>query len=440
MALTNDLSPAVRDTLIQLVQAGDRSSPTVFAGRQSEFALLDSAVRGVQRGELGRTVVIQGVPGAGKTALSNEYAARLLAADGSAEHLVVPVLLDSSALDLPPASIVEEIDMAFREFGSSSKTVRRIDQVADGMPLAVDTLFAMLTKKDFKSFRPAAKAPDSLPVALADYAAFRLDRRESTIALLVDEAQNLPDTSRVRRHLSSLHHGIRGRTKALLACFGLRNTVDRLVELGVSRLAREHKRTIGALSNEDATRCVAGTVEFALADHTFDDSLRCRWIDEATGVILDESANFPHHITNGCHALAEILLDEGIGDAPPVERLREKCRECKQEYYDDRLRPWAKHATALAHCFTGSAGDGWTPIEDVVGVLTASDDYGQPVGKDDALAVIEELCAKGFVDKLMGSFRPVLPSLVTHFAELRQAHAAVDNQVLKAVRAAVDER
>lgn len=105
MESAKDLPPAVRDTLTKLVQTSDREPPAVFAGRQDEFALLDNVVQGVQSG---RTVAIQGVPGAGKTALANEYAARLLAADGNAEHPVVPVLLDSSALDSSPASIVED--------------------------------------------------------------------------------------------------------------------------------------------------------------------------------------------------------------------------------------------------------------------------------------------------------------------------------------------
>lgn len=35
----------------------------------------------VQRGEVGRTVVISGVPGTGKTALMNEYANRLMASE-----------------------------------------------------------------------------------------------------------------------------------------------------------------------------------------------------------------------------------------------------------------------------------------------------------------------------------------------------------------------
>lgn len=62
MSKTGELRPAAREALSRLATASDRASPTVFAGRESEFALLNDAVAGVQRGESGHTVVVQGVP------------------------------------------------------------------------------------------------------------------------------------------------------------------------------------------------------------------------------------------------------------------------------------------------------------------------------------------------------------------------------------------
>lgn len=56
-----------------LAESSDRTSPAVFVGREDEFDLLDSAVRGVQRDEAGHTIVVQGVPGAGKKALLNDF-------------------------------------------------------------------------------------------------------------------------------------------------------------------------------------------------------------------------------------------------------------------------------------------------------------------------------------------------------------------------------
>lgn len=206
MVLPDELPSTVQAALRRLARTIDRAAPTVFAGRESEIDLLDAAVDGVQRGESGHTVVIQGVPGAGKTALLGEYAARLMTAGNKADRPVVPVPLRPGNLDAPPMAIIQE--------------------------------FAAFTKRNFSEFKATAKAPNSLPVAFDDYVSFRFDRRDSTIVLLVDEAQNLNDTAHVRGHLDALHGGVHDHAKALLACFGLENTTNRLRELGLSRLAK----------------------------------------------------------------------------------------------------------------------------------------------------------------------------------------------------------
>ena len=431
MTAAQNLSLNARRSLALLAERSDRASPTVFVGREDELDLLDVAVRGAQRNEGGHTVVIQGVPGAGKTALLNEYAGRLLTTSDGAEKPVIPVPLLPGDINAAPATMVQAIDRQFREFEASSEWGRRVNQAVSGASPFMghrngggrhdNALFATFTRKNFNDFRASARAPDSLPTALEDYVAFRFDRRESTIVLLVDEAQSLSDTTRVREHLLKLHDGIKGRTQVLLACFGLANTANRLRELGLSRLATDHVRSIGALSNKDAKRAVTGTLKAAFGDFAFNDGphdgiRREPWINAAAATILAESANFPHHLANGCHALAKIALDEGIGDEPPVERLRDKCREHKREYYDARLQPWAAHSTALAHAF-GEGSSDWTPIANIKQALMASDDFGDPVDSRSATAIVQQLCANGYLQRRAGACRPVLPSLSSYFSE-----------------------
>ena len=296
-----------------------------------------------------------------------------------------------------------------------------------------NALFATFTRKDFNDFRASARAPDSLPTALEDYVAFRFDRRDSTIVLLVDEAQSFSDTIRVREHLLKLHDGIKGRTQVLLACFGLANTASRLRELGLSRIATNHVRTIGELSDGDAKRTVTGTLDVALSGFPFDDgdAGRERWTSAAAATILAESANFPHHLANGCRALANVALDEGIGSEPPAEKLRDKCKAYKREYYDAILQPWANHSTALAHAL-GNENCDWTPISDVKQALTASDDFGDPVDRRRTTAILKQLCAIGYVVQRAGACRPVLPSLSSYFQDIRHGFAP-DNEVVQAV-------
>ena len=419
--MTN-LPEHVRDALVRLAESSDRASPTVFAGRDAEFDLLNAAVRGAQRGEPGHTVVIHGVPGAGKTALLNEYAARLLEDDGGTEAPTIAVPLRPGDLNDPPVAILQEIDRQFRLFEAPNAWPARLNRVAGGASQLGNALLAGATKRDFNEFRPSTKASNSLPIALDDYAAFRFDRRDSTIVLLVDEAQNLEDTVQVRRHLDALHGGVRAQTTVVLACFGLANTIERLHELGLSRLATGHVRSIGVLSNDDAERTVAGTLDAALADFAFHgasaDAQRERWVGTAAATILAESANFPHHLAIGCRALAQVVLDEGIEEAPPVERLREKCRDHRREYFAARLRPWAYHMTALAQAFSNRQ-DGWTPVGDFKKYLMAADDFGEPVDGRKATTILEELCSNGYIEQHSGVCRCVLSSLSSHLEAIR---------------------
>ena len=436
MDASDNLPPTFRASLQRLATISDRAAPVVFAGRDAEFDLLDSAVEGVQRGEDGHTVVIQGVPGAGKTTLMREYGARLMAAGGDSKRAVVPVLLRPSDWDEPPMAILQEVDRQFCEFEATGAWGGTKNRIIGGAATAANALFATFAKRNFDEFKAAAKGPNSLPVAFDDYLSFRFDRRDSTIVLLVDEAQNLNDTAHARAHLDVLHSGTQGRPHILLACFGLANTADRLRELGLSRLSSEHCRRIGTLSKDEATRTVTGTLEAVFAEGGPFTVLRhSRWIEGAVAAILAESGDFPQHLTNGCRALAKIVLDEGLGGSPPIALLRTQCRERRREYYDARLRPWSMHTTALAHAFVDN-GDGWTPIEDVLTVLMASDNRGKPVQEDAARAVFDEMCASGYIDEEVDDCRPALPSMTSHFEEARRKMNP-QGKSMRAIRAAL---
>ena len=439
----DQFSPDLRESLVRLARRSDRTMPAVFAGREDELGLLDVAVQGTQEGEVGHTVVIKGVPGAGKTTLLNEYASRCLLANDDGERVVVPVPLQPEDVDTTPEALVQAVDRRFREFNELDQWRRRVDSWQGRAALVGNALFAAATRKRFGEFLKSAKAPDSLPAALEDYMAFKLEKRPCTLVLLVDEAQNLNDSDRVKRHLSALHGGNQGPAQVLLACFGLADTDDRLADLGLSRLARDHVRTIGTLSPDAAKKVVYGTIERGISSYEFDDGpfdeqRRKEWIDKATAIVLAESADFAHHLTNGCCALAEALLRDGIADEPPTDAVAAECRRHKGEYYAARLRKWSAHTTALAHAFDGSR-DGWTRIEDVVDMLAKVDNRGEPVDRGAALTVFDELCAEGYVAQQETDCKPALPSMETHLAEKRMA-ADPHSKAMRAVRSVLDAR
>ena len=424
MTHPDDFSDGLRSSLTRLAKTGDRVSPSVFAGREDEFELLDDALWAVQHGEVGRTVVISGVPGAGKTALMNEYANRLMTSESGDDGPVIPVPLRANDINLPPAGLLQAIDRQFVALGSAESWRGVANRFSAKASWVGNALTAIATKKNIREFRPAAQVPDSLDTALAEYATTRLGVKSSTFVLLVDEAQNIPNTERVRAHLEAMHLGIGGDTKVQLVCFGLGNTVNHLAKLSLSRLASGHARSIGVLSSEAARTVVEGTLGDVLTDHAFDERERGQrgqreeWIAAAANVILTESSNFPHHLTNGCHSLARIVLKSGIGPTPPATELQAECRHHKREYYDARLLPWQDHATALANAFS-NADEGWTPVDDVMRVLMAADEHGASVQWEKADAMLKALRTQGYIEFHAQRYRPALPSLASHFAALR---------------------
>ena len=439
MTHPDDFEDDLRESLTRLAETSDRVAPTVFVGRDDEFDLLDTAVAAVRRAQVGRTVVLSGVPGAGKTALLNEYASRLAGAERDGDGPVIPVPLRCDEIDAPPVALMQAMDRQLAALGASESWRRKANRFVARASWMGNALSAIATKKNFRELLPSAQAPSSLDAALADYALTRFDVKYSTFVLLVDEAQNLPDTKQVRAYLSAMHNGVHGDAKVLLACFGLESTQKHLVDLGLSRLSRGHARSIGALSSKDARKAVRGTIDVALSSHTFDQGSfdREQWINAATKAILSQSANFPHHLTNACISLAQILLQKGIEDEPPLHDLVMECRRCKREYYEARLDSWEDHSTALAHAFAED-GEGWTPADDVRRVLMAADESGDRVKKKKVNAILKSLRAYGYVERRNQFYRLTLPSLAGHFKELRRE---VDprNRATLAVRAALPE-
>lgn len=443
MTHPGDFKDDLRESLTRLAETSDRVSPTVFVGRDDEFDLLDTAVRAVRRAQVGRTVVVSGVPGAGKTALLNEYATRLMGAKKDDDGPVIPVPLRCDEMDAPPGALMQAMDRQLLALGASESWRGKANRLAAKASWMGNALSAIATKRNCRELLPSAQAPNSLDTALADYALTRFDVKYSTFVLLVDEAQNLPDTKQVRSYLSAMHNGVHGGAKVLLACFGLGSTQRHLVDLGLSRLSRDHARSIGPLSSKDARRAVHETIGTALSSHTFDqgsldDNRREQWINAATNAILSHSANFPHHLTNACISLAQILLRKGIEGAPPLHDLAMECRRCKREYYDARLHSWEDHLTALAHAFVEDS-EGWTPADDVRQVLMAADDAGDPVKNKKVSSILDSLCAYGYVERRGQFYRLTLPSLAGHFEELRR-ELDPRNQATQAVRAALAER
>ena len=180
MVLANDFKDDLRESLTRLAETGDRVSPTVFAGRDDEFDLLDTAVRAVRRGEVGRTVVVSGVPGAGKTALLKEYATRLAGAQRDDDGPIIPVPLRFDEIDAPPAALMQAMDRQLAALAAPDSWRGKASRLVAKASWMGNALSAIATKKNIREFLPSPQVPNSLDAALADYALTRFDVKSST--------------------------------------------------------------------------------------------------------------------------------------------------------------------------------------------------------------------------------------------------------------------
>ena len=428
----------IKTALREYDRRRDRASPPVFVGRASELAFLHDAVAAAQSGAEGITAVVQGVPGVGKSALCKQFEKELRNALGDDTPVVV-VSKDCDFFDRPSLSMVKELaaDVPVRMdllrrlpgFGKADDRIRR----ANGCATAL--------LKRGSSFDLAMQAMNldqssSLGTALDTFAENTWPAG-ITLILTVDEMQNMEDTPHVRRNLQAIHSK-RFDTNIAIIGFGLQDTTSTLHRLGLSRLGADQVRTLGCVDEADAARLVDETFDYLglaaeqdwleYAQHLgFGVEDWKNWRHAAKEIILEESANFPHHLVNGIRAVCRIILD---GQLRPGRRepsaLRRQCQHSKREYYAARLAPFANHTLALAAalCKANAAGELYTAV--VLDALEKSDNNGRRASANTALEVLDGLLDRGLMKRRGTSMVAVeVPSMTAYLNdELERSLAA----------------
>ena len=312
-----------------------------FSGRRQELARFADALDFVAEEQIGgQTYVCQGAPGAGKSALAEECAALVAErADGS------------SPPTPPPAPGTTRADERERKSTTHWAVVRaspaRLDS-ADGLIGAID---AALRAGERGRFRPAVgEAARALSerggtaggVGIGPRPRRELDvqsrfeaRKEAwrgaVVVVLVDEAQNIPVSSRTRAIVQCLHAGEHG-SRILLACFGLSDTVQTLRRLGISRLGTGRRHELASLSGEEAAASIDAAFDaFGVRGSPAD---RARWVE----ALAATSQGWPQHLRNATReALLELKANSMDLTRSSLKRAVAAGEDANREYYEDRL-------------------------------------------------------------------------------------------------------
>ena len=392
------------DALRWFSELPDREATPYFGGRADEIGLVERALNRI--GKLareghwcpsgGETILFQGAPGAGKSALLHHLVRQWRSAGREAPVVVAADAshyADARALALHVAEAVDpELAAQFR---SSVTTHSSTTKSLGGGIAGVVT-----GNVDAESGSQAASAPAEPSLANVGKA---LLKSGQTVALILDEAQVLEsfDADATRPVITGLHTGSHG--GPMLPVFaGLAHSHSVLQDRGISRFSIDHDRTLAALSLDEA----AETVQMMLADCRVRGDLETK--RQWSQALANESSGWPQHLHVAMRVLAAQLLaastpgqleavDSGFG----VAALRESAL-ARDKYYERRIDDPLDDARQLVAEIFRRIGEGATRRQ-VLGhireaVQPGSDAHSLPEDHDEAM-LLDRMIRRGLLQR-----------------------------------------
>ena len=311
-----------------------------FVGRERELASFRNALSFAAEGRTkGKTLVFQGAPGAGKTALMLECAELADQSNAEGEHNIryVCVLVEPNQLGsvdglfgvVHEAIQLQAPKIAGRTVGFLKGLAARGITVG-GFGLGPERSGDLDAVSKLQKLEPAW---DGL-----------------VVLLFVDEAQNIRKTDVTEDIVQYLHAGTKNST-VLLACFGLSDTTDNLVQLGISRTSLKRRHNIGRLTLEEAQRSIS--LAFEAFKIRGDAEGRQEWLTR----LAEASQGWPQHLWILTQAALRELKDHGRNVRDTDLNLALAAGEAaKRQYYDDRLAAagrWQEACRIMARTLEG---------------------------------------------------------------------------------------
>ncbi len=316
---SGQLNGQQRTALVEFIEDKDRGRASIFVGRKAELSHVQACVNKLLRRQDGvapgidLTTVIQGAPGAGKSAL-----------------------LEKIAEDWPP--------------GEKSKPVA-IRIAASSLKLPAGELLAIISRQvaGDSAIRQTLARFRSISVNLAGMANFTadMDASQSTakpltpIILLFDEIQSvlagsISDQSRenLTDNLGLLHTGEHG-APIFPIYGGLANSADLLRCAGLTRLTMGSELTLPGFSDDEMDELMTRFVDKHLSSARPAQSTLKRW-DMA---FRRDSQGWPMHCRNFLIALCEeIRSKDWRPDAVNLDTARRHAQQLRFTYYTHRMQ------------------------------------------------------------------------------------------------------
>ena len=315
------LSEENRQSLNDISERSDKAPALYFVGRQDVLSGIEKTIGQIEKlignkspAEIAEsginlsdqlTWLVQGAPGAGKTALHSHLrmtwakqtdgpiAFRINTKDLKNEVSLTELIANNikkGGAEMLNSIRVLELGGGFRWFGLGADV--KTTESQQKSPLTLRDLWRLYDKDLFDSIKEQFHEQFNSEQTAAKF---------RPVVLLIDEVQALEsDEESMLRHLHLGDHGL----PILVVMAGLAWSRTRLREAGISRLAKGHVKTLGPLGEEE----VAEAVRRMLEEHDiegFQDA-------DIAGKIAKWSNGWPQHLSNYmCVLASELAAKDG---------------------------------------------------------------------------------------------------------------------------------
>ncbi len=326
-------APLPLESWLRRADRAEAGREPFFRGRDAEFEVFRSALESLEEGIVGGgTMVFQGAPGAGKSALMQECmeAVRQYSAP---ETPWVAVDMPFENLDSAPA-VISAIHRAVRTESERLRAASpdRFQAFRRSLAQQGGDLLDALMKRGAGAFGiTVGGLPETGKVASGVFLQAAPLLEKFHIVVCVDEAQNIPVGSRVQGVMNCLHGNPQG-IPLVAAFFGLSDTGDRLRQCGLSRFADERLVDLEPLSVDEAADAIRSAFEtYGFAGTAAD---KAQWVEQLAAL----TQGWPQHVNRAAVAAARVLRENGGRiEARLLPQALADGKARKDAYYAGRL-------------------------------------------------------------------------------------------------------
>ena len=374
---------ASNTVVIQRPLPDERQPPLYFAGRKNELGMLESEldVMCATGQPPGGLLVVQGVPGVGKTQMAERY--KRLVDDGQRDGVSVRArVLDPDGLSDTTSLFLNLCDM----LGSEAEG-DEIAEVGDRRSGASFRAGFAGASAGMSTTTDVGRHTGDLGMLLRESQAAGLWQGKALV-LMIDELQRIDEDGIDRLavlHMNTSHCPIQ------LIGFGLQNTIEVLANPpsgrpGISRL--RSPITLDCLSREDAKDAIAGNLE---AMGRLSNS---GVTHEGVAALAEASFGFPQHIRGYLHGADVAIGKHGHLQGSALDEALSIGDHARSAYYDRRLRAMGRdsvklHSLAENMAATQRAKVTRTFAEDEIGIDVVAAAIGHGVMVEGDLDTLE---------------------------------------------------